>query len=72
MTNVRFHANTVGIVVKYARVKEGLTLRELSDKCNLSVSYLSDIERGRTVPSLGALTEIMDALDADLRMTITK
>jgi transcriptional regulator with XRE-family HTH domain len=32
-----------------------LTLTEVSEKTNLSVSFLSDVERGRTKPSLASL-----------------
>jgi transcriptional regulator with XRE-family HTH domain len=35
--------------------KLNLTLSEVAEKTNLSVSFLSDIERGRTKPSLATL-----------------
>ena len=35
--------------------KHDLTLSEVSDKTNLSVSFLSDVERGRAKPSLATL-----------------
>jgi len=35
--------------------KYKLTLSEVSEKTNISVSFLSDIERGRTKPSLNTL-----------------
>ena len=47
--------------LKQLRVDSGLSLKNLSDHTGLSVSYLSDIERGRTVPSLGTLIAIADA-----------
>ncbi|MDD5368532.1 MAG: helix-turn-helix transcriptional regulator [Anaerolineaceae bacterium] len=38
--------------------KHGLTLSEVSEKANLSVSFLSDVERGRTKPSLDTLEKL--------------
>lgn len=43
------------------RIGENLTFKELADRTNLSVSYLSDIERGRTVPTLQTLDTILQA-----------
>ena len=40
----------------------GLTLQELSNRTNLSSSYLSEIERGRKAGSISALTRIAKAL----------
>lgn len=41
--------------IKELRTQHRLTLRDLSESTGLSVSYLSDIERGRTTPSLNTL-----------------
>lgn len=38
--------------LKSLRAEHGLKLREVSKKTGLSISYISDIERGRTSPSL--------------------
>lgn len=40
-----------------------LTLKDVAAKSGLSVSYLSDIERGRTTPSLTALEQISHAFE---------
>ena len=34
------------------------TLRETAEACGLSLSYLSDLERGRTVPSIEVLVKL--------------
>lgn len=44
------------------RTEAGLTLSQLSERSGVSVSYLNDIEHGRTVPSLGRLQDIAVAL----------
>lgn len=49
VTNVE---TTIGQRLKALRHQNGMKLVDLSDKTCLSVSYLSDIERGRTMPSL--------------------
>ena len=41
----------------------GLTLQQLSNQTNLSVSYLSEIERGRKPGSISALARIATALN---------
>ena len=38
----------------------GYKLKDVSEKTGISVSYLSDIERGRTYPSLKTLIALCD------------
>lgn len=40
------------------RNQAGLTLKEAADGAGISLSYLSDLERGRTLPSLETLQSI--------------
>ena len=47
--------------VRAFREHRGLTLRELSERSGVAVSYLSEIERGRKPGSLAALTSIAEA-----------
>lgn len=49
--------------IKELRTQHRLTLRDLSESTGLSVSYLSDIERGRTTPSLNTLEALSVAFD---------
>lgn len=44
----------------------GFTLMELAEKTGLSASFLSDIERGRTDPSMKTLRKLAAAFGADL------
>jgi transcriptional regulator with XRE-family HTH domain len=51
-----------GKTLKDIRLEKGLTLRELSKTSGISVSYLSDIERGVTLPSIWTLNILSAAL----------
>ncbi len=49
------------------RHDRSLTLALLAESAGVSVSYLNDIEHDRTVPSLGKLRAIADALGLSVR-----
>lgn len=53
--------------IKELRIKNNLTLAEFSEKTGLSVSFLSQIERGTTNLALTSLRKIADAFN--LKMT---
>ncbi|HJF34204.1 MAG TPA: XRE family transcriptional regulator [Sporosarcina psychrophila] len=48
--------------IKFLRKEQGITLKELSLKTELSVSFLSQIERGTTSLAITSLKKIADAL----------
>ena len=52
------------------REYRGLTLLELSNRTNLSISYVSEIERGRKSGSIPALTRIADAFGTTVDVLI--
>lgn len=54
--------NNIGQKIRELRKEQNLTLRELAKKASISFSYLGDIERGRTNPSLETLRNIAKAL----------
>jgi transcriptional regulator with XRE-family HTH domain len=58
---------SIGERVKALRTERGMTLAELGEKTNLSTSYLSQIERDKTTPSLSTLTGIAKTLNVGLR-----
>jgi transcriptional regulator with XRE-family HTH domain len=60
-------SESVGKRIKALRVEQGLTLARLSQKANISTSYLSQIERDRTTPSLNTLMGIARAFNVGLR-----
>ena len=50
--------------VRVLRREQGLTQQELGRKSGLSRSFLSQVENGKSVPSLSSLTRISAALGA--------
>jgi transcriptional regulator with XRE-family HTH domain len=63
----RAAAAAFGSRLKGARSSRGLTLRELSESSGLSITYLSDLERGVLQnPTLNALEAIARALKISL------
>lgn len=56
-------AQIVGERVRAAREAKGWTLKELAERAHVSVSFLSDIENGRSVPAIGSLRSIAEALE---------
>jgi transcriptional regulator with XRE-family HTH domain len=58
---------SIGERIKTLRTGQGMTLAELGEKANLSTSYLSQIERDKTSPSLTTLETIAKSLNTGLR-----
>ncbi|PWW25533.1 XRE family transcriptional regulator of biofilm formation [Cytobacillus oceanisediminis] len=57
----------IGRRIKSLRIKRGFSINELSDKAEVSKSYLSYIERGiQKNPSVQVLSRIAKTLDANL------
>ena len=63
--------NTLGINIKEARKKAGLTQMELAKLTNLSRSYIGDIEKDKYNPSLTTLKAIANALNQPLDTILT-
>ena len=56
----------IGDKVKDARKKANVTLKKLSEQTNLSIGYLSNIERNVTSPTLENLQLVCNALAVDM------
>ena len=56
----------IGERLKELRNKKNMTLRELAEKVNTSNGFLSDIENGKSIPSISKLEDICNALDITL------
>lgn len=54
----------VGANVRKLRVAAGLTQEELAEKSGFGQQYISDLERGRTNPTVVTLFELSQALHA--------
>ena len=59
-------AATIGEGIRRERLRRGLTLAQLAQQVNLTVSALSQIERGASDPSLNSLRRIAQAFDVPM------
>jgi transcriptional regulator with XRE-family HTH domain len=53
----------LGRRIKMLRVARGLTLKDLEERGGISATHVSEIERGKASPTVGALGRIARALD---------
>ena len=51
--------------LKFYRIENNLTQSELAEKVNLSIKFISDLERGIFSPSLDTLIEISKVLNVE-------
>ena len=56
-------AGSLGGIIRKARQGRDMVLQELADKADLSISFLSQVERNLLTPSVSALKRIADVLD---------
>lgn len=56
----------IGDVLRGSRQKQGRTLREVSSAAQVSLGYLSEVERGQKEASSELLSSICQALDVPL------
>lgn len=54
-----------GMKVRQARMEAGLTLSELARQCDLSPSYLTEIEKGRKYPRADKIVRMAEVLGKD-------
>jgi len=52
----------LGRRIREARQLRGMTLKEMDESAGLSATHISEIERGKTSPTIGALIRIATAL----------
>lgn len=57
----------IGAAIKEVRLKKKLSQRKLASLAGISNTYLSDIEVGRTNPSLKTLKKIAGALEIEIK-----
>lgn len=55
-----------GSIIKHFRKEKGISQKGLAKLAGISNSYLSDIEVGRTNPSLKTLLKIAKVLEVDI------
>ena len=57
----------IGAIIKDIRLEKKISQRKLAELAGISNTYLSDIEVGRTNPSLKTLGKIADALEIHIK-----
>ena len=57
---------SLGDVLRAERMRQGMTLRELSSAARVSLGYISEIERGQKEASSELLAALCEALDVPL------
>ena len=57
---------SLGTVLRAERMRQGMTLRELSSAARVSLGYISEIERGQKEASSELLAAQCEALDVPL------
>ena len=62
----------IGERIHSIRLKNNLTLKELGERTDLSAAYLSNVENGRTSPTLENLEKICRAVQYDLAKMVSE
>lgn len=60
--------DNIGKKIKSERLKKGLKQCELAEKAGISNTYLSDVEVGRTTPSIKTLDKLSKVLEVDIKI----
>lgn len=55
----------IGRRIKQLRLSQGYTLKDVESRVGVSATHVSEVERGKTSPTVGALGKIADALDVN-------
>ncbi|MET0672816.1 MAG: XRE family transcriptional regulator [Microbacterium pygmaeum] len=63
MIDGEFDEHQLGAYIRELRVKQNMSLRKLAASSDVSVSFLSQVERGTASPSIASLMRIAKALD---------
>jgi transcriptional regulator with XRE-family HTH domain len=66
MTTEERRRPDVGTHVRRWRAERGLTLAGVAERTGLNVGYLSQIENGKAMPSIGCLSTLSDALEVPI------
>ena len=64
--NIQEIRNILGRNVKYFRFHRQLSQADLAEKANISITFLSNIERGKMFPKVETLSRITESLNVDV------
>ena len=56
----------IGLQIKTIRTRNNMTLKQLSEQTDLSIGFLSQLERGMSSVAIDSLEKIAEALDVPL------
>lgn len=59
--------SSIGEKIRMLRKEKKLSQRDLADLCGISNTYISDMETGRTNPSLKTLQKLRMALEVNIK-----
>jgi transcriptional regulator with XRE-family HTH domain len=62
----------VGYRIRALRQQKGMSLRELAKRANLSASFISQLERNLSQPSVGSLKQLADVLDVKVHQLLVE
>jgi transcriptional regulator with XRE-family HTH domain len=62
----------IGARIKQFRLSKGLTLKDIEVRAKVSATHVSEIERGMTSPTVGALAKIAEAMGTDVAYFVEK
>ena len=65
-------ADPLGTRLRDRRQLLGLTLKDVADEAGLSVGFISQIERGITIPSLSSLVAVCQVLKSEVGDFLTQ
>ena len=63
MVNMSLDYSIIGERLKKARITKGFTQEQLAEKIDVSVAFLSRVERGKAKVNLNRLNQLCDLLD---------
>ena len=66
MTTEERRRPDVGTQVRRWRAERGLTLAGVAERTGLNIGYLSQIENGKAMPSIGCLSSLSEALEVPI------
>jgi transcriptional regulator with XRE-family HTH domain len=66
MTTEERRRPDVGTQVRRWRAERGLTLAGVAERTGLNIGYLSQIENGKAMPSIGCLSTLSEALEVPI------
>lgn len=61
----------LGARLRELRLQRGVALKVIAKQAEISIAYLSEVERGRKLPALDVLTRIATALNATVPELLT-